>query len=379
MKKFLRITALILCFVSVLTFAACMGSTKPTPEPETPGEEIDNKDDEVEKGYTSILSDKKFKQGFIVRGLGAPIYGDDIEFFGEAYDPMVYFDYGKKGLKPTWRLCQWATRYPFHDKENTSYEYKNGLKTFNYKFMDKGNGVYRYDNQSKTIEFNTKTGEYSLALKASECYKEVRVAGQEWPHLLLEQPITPSSGVFEAAKISDSASIRVKIDVKLNSFKDNMGDEADPSLHSAMCLFYLFVANYEPTTRAFTDMLWFGIPIFDNRYVFSPEMSFPDSGSKGSATEKWIFNISSDNFFSPENNLYDEEGKMIFGEWKTVDVELVSLIRRAFEEAQNAGYMANSSWENLYVNGMYTGYELPGNYDIGMSFKNIDIITEKIK
>ena len=108
-------------------------------------------------------------------------------------------------------------------------------------------------------------------------------------------------------------------------------------------------------------------------------MSFPDSGSKGSATEKWIFNISSDNFFSPDNNLYDEEGKMIFGEWKTVDVELVSLIRRAFEEAQNAGYMANSSWENLYVNGMYTGYELPGNYDIDMSFKNIDIITEKIK
>jgi len=41
--------------------------------------------------------------------------------------------------------------------------------------------------------------------------------------------------------------------------------------------------------------------------------------------------------------------------------------------------MVNSSWENLYVNGMYTGYELPGNYDIDMSFKNIDIITEKIK
>ena len=178
-------------------------------------------------------------------------------------------------------------------------------------------------------------------------------------------------------KISDSQSVRVTLDCKINSFKDNMGDRADYSLHSCMCLFYLFVANYDEKAKVFTDMLWFGIPVFDNRYTFSEEQSFPDTGSKESATDKWIFNIASSNFFNPDYNLYDVDGNILYDTWRTVDVELIHLIRKAFNEAQKQGYMQNSSWENLYVNGMYTGYECPGNYDIDMSFKNIDIIMEK--
>ena len=58
-------------------------------------------------------------------------------------------------------------------------------------------------------------------------------------------------------------------------------------------------------------------------------------------------------------------------------MELTDLIRRAFNAAQEAGYMKDSKWDNLYINGMYTGYELPGTYDIDMSFKNIDIVVEK--
>lgn len=373
MKPLLKIISLVLSVVFVATFFGCSTPTPSLPiEPEQPIEG----DDQV---YHSIIKDKKFKQGFVVRGLGKSMYEDEIESFGDPYDPLVYFDYEKDGLRPSWRLCQWASRYPFHDKENSTFEYKNGKKTYNYRFTDLGNGAYRYDNQSKSIAVNTKTGEYSLELKGSEIYKDVRVAGQEWPHLLLEQYISASSGEFVAAKISDSASIRVRLDARLDSFVDNMGEDADPSLHSAMCLFYLFVANYDESTSVFTDMLWFGIPVFDNRYAVSPEMSFPDVGSKDSATEKWIFNISSDTFFSGDNNFYDEGGNRVFNEWKTVDVELVSLIRRAFDEAQEAGYMTDSAWENLYINGMYTGFEIPGNYDIKMSFKNLDVITEKIK
>ena len=278
---------------------------------------------------------------------------------------------------PQWHLAQWASRYPFHDKQNTTYEIKNGQKTFNYRFTEVERNHYLYENQSKTFEVNTRTGEYRLALKASECYHSDRVAYQEWPHLLLEQDLCTPSGLNAACKISDSKTIRVKIDAKINEFVDHMGDRADYGLHSAMCLFYLYVANYDETARNFTDMLWFGIPIFDNRYVFSEEASFPDAGSKESATDKWIFNISSSAFFQPDYNLYDEAGKILLNTWRTVDVELTDLIRRAFNAAQEAGYMKDSKWDNLYINGMYTGYELPGTYDIDMSFKNIDIVVEK--
>lgn len=328
----------------------------------------------------SILRDKTFSQGFYVRGLGRPIYDDPIETFGQWYETNVYFKYENENLKPSWRLCQWATRYPFHDVFNTSYEMKNDKKTFNYRYEYVDEGRYIYENQSKTIETNVPEGEVRLALKASECYKYDRTAGQEWPHLLLEQYLCSETDFVKATKISDSSSIRVKLDVKMNAFVDNMGERADPSLHSAMCLFYLFVANFDPNTSTFTDMLWFGIPIFDNRRVFSSEMSFADTGSKESGTDKWIFNIASTEFFDMDHNLYNvDTGEIIFDEWKRVDVELLFLIKKAFNEARNAGYMKNAKWENLYINGMYMGFELPGNYDIDMSFKNVDIELEKME
>ncbi len=361
-------------FMSAFLLFGCAACNNSTNKPDN----LDETEEPNEEMGISILGDKKFRKGLLVRGLGKPIYGDDIETFGtDAYNPMVRFDYGNADLMPQWHLAQWASRYPFHDKQNTTYEIKNGQKTFNYRFTEVERNHYLYENQSKTFEVNTRTGEYRLALKASECYHSDRVAYQEWPHLLLEQDLCTPSDLNAACKISDSKTIRVKIDAKINEFVDHMGDRADYGLHSAMCLFYLYVANYDETARNFTDMLWFGIPIFDNRYVFSEEASFPDAGSKESATDKWIFNISSSAFFQPDYNLYDEAGKILLNTWRTVDVELTDLIRRAFNAAQEAGYMKDSKWDNLYINGMYTGYELPGTYDIDMSFKNIDIVVEK--
>ena len=339
--------------------------------------EEEGEENEMKRNVISILRDKTFSQGLIVRGLGRPIYSDPIEFFPEMdmYDPKVIFDYGREGLAPAWNLCQWASRYPFHDMDNTTYEIKNGEKTFNYRFTDEGDGVYRYDNQSKTVEVNTATGEIRLALKGSECYTQPqRESGQEWPHLLLEQ--TMDLPVPET-KISEHDSIRVRLSSRLNAFTDNTEGPADPAIHSAIFMFYLFVANYDEATNKFTDMLWFGLPVFDNREAIVHEMSFPDVGSKESASGKWIFNISSDNFYSEDNNHYDSNGQMLFNEWKSIDVELLPLIRRALDDAKTAGYMQNAKWENLYINGMYMGIELPGNYDLDMSVKDVDILMGK--
>ena len=84
--------------------------------------------------------------------------------------------------------------------------------------------------------------------------------------------------------------------------------------------------------------------------------------------------IASSNFYSEDNNFYDSNGQMIFNEWKDIDVDLLPLIRRALDEAKKAGYMKNAKWENLYINGMYIGIELPGNYDLDMSVKDVEIL-----
>ena len=358
--KIMNIKRLLSAVISAIlfTFSACNAKSARS----------DHYEDMTKTQYVSILHDKKFEQGFLVRGLGAPIYGDDIEYFGDMYDPFVFFTYEKKGLEPKWNICQWASRYPFHDKDNTT-------DPFNYRFTEEGGGKYLYENRSKTVEVDTSAGEIRLKLDANECYKYPRTAGQEWPHLLLEQTMSLASAPDKNARICTARSVRAKLNVKMNDFIDYMGDTADGSLHSAMLIFYFFVSNLDPETKTFSDMLWFGMPIFDNRYAYTAEASFPDSGSKGSATEKWIFNISSTEFFDPDNNLYDPTGKTILkGEWKTVDVELLSLLKKGFESAQRAGYMARSRWENLYINGMYIGFELPGTYMLDMSIKNLDIL-----
>ena len=326
---------------------------------------------EKESAYVSLLNDKNFKRGFKVRGLGLPIYGDAIETFGPLYETDVVFDYEKEQDKaPAWNLAQWASRYPFHDKGNTT-------DSFNYRFTDEGGGKYLYENRSKTLEADTASGEFRLALKASECFvRGARTEGQEWPHLLLEQEFGKAAKPSSQMRVSNSQSLKVSLDMKLNSFADKMNGEANPGLHSAVCMLYLYVSNLPEGGIGFSDMLWLGLTLFDNRTAYPSGMSGIDGkDSKQSATDKWIYNVPSTNFVWPENNLYDLEGNMQFDKWVSIDVEMLPFIRQALREAQAGGCMKGAKEETLYINAMYIGFECPGTYDVDMSFKNLEIAS----
>ena len=373
-KKFLCLLLTLVLFSA--SMIACNKGGK-TSQAQSGSSSASNSESVVEpeetEGYVSLLTDKTFSNGFLMRGLGVPIYGDPIETFGtEMYDPNVRFQYGKENLpQPEWNLCQWATRYPFHDVNNSSPHLPEGK--INYAFEDLGNGKYQYTNSSKSVRVDTATGELSLGLKASECYKYHRTQGQEWPHLLVEKRIYNQANPPKQCHIASSQSLMLNVDVRVNSFVDYMGEEANPGLHSAICMMYLFVSNLDK--GMFTDMLWFGIYLFDNRYIITSQESFPDVGTKGSASEKWIFNVASSEYFNLDYNLKTVEGEIIFNEWRTVQVDVLGKIYEAFNSAQANGYMKNSKWENLYINGMYFGFELPGTYDIDMSFKNLDVTS----
>ena len=280
----------------------------------------------------------------------------------------INFDYDIEQTKsPVWRLQQWATRYPFHDKENKA-------DPFDYRFTVLGENHYLYENRSKTVEVNTDTSEIRLALKASECYKMPRIDGQEWPHLLLCQDFGTAANPTKQMIVSNSHSLRVKLDMKMNSFTDQMGDSANPNLHSAICMLYLFV-QYQPKGYiGYKDMIWLGMSLFDNREAYPNGMSRIDSG-KASATGRWIYNIGTSNFLNPDNNIYDINGNMQFDKWQTIDFEIMPFISQALKEAQAGGCMQGATLEDLQISGMYIGFELPGTYDIDMSFRNLDITS----
>ena len=322
----------------------------------------------TEKGYVSLMQDRFFKRGFNVWGLGLPVYGDEIELYGGDYEKQtsVNFDYDiAQAEKPVWKLQQWATRYPFHDKENAA-------DPFDYRFTVAGDGEYLYENRSKTVAVNTNTSEFRLALKASECYKRPREEFQEWPHLLLSQDFGTAAEPTRQMIVSNARSLKVKLDMKMNSFVDHMGESADPALHAAICMLYLFVQYQPEGSNGYKDMIWLGMSLFDNRVAYPEGMSRIDGG-KASASGKWIYNIDTRHFLNPENNIYDAEGNIQYDKWVTVDFEILPFIDQALKEAQAGGCMQGATWADLQISGMYIGFELPGTYDIDMSFRNLDI------
>lgn len=356
-----KVISLIIILFTMFAFVACGGK-----------QDIDDTPDEPVYEYVSLLNDKKFKKGFTLKGTGNPIYGDEIEKFQPQFDTQTTFTYGKDN-KPVWFLQQWATRYPFHDVENTLTELKDGKQTFNYKFTDSGNGKYVYDNQSKTVTVDTESGEIGLSLRASECYKYDRTAGQEWPHLLISQNFGTASSHNKQIEVGNTESIVVTVDMKLNSFENRMLGKPNTDLHSAVCMLYLFVSYKPANGTGYTDMMWLGLTLFDNRTPFASGMSGADSGTKVSETNKWIYNIPATDYLSLDNNLYDVDGNLKFDSWVNVETDVYSYIKSALKDAQRSGYMKGATMDKLYISGTYLGFELPGTYDIDMTFKNYDI------
>ncbi len=349
MRKFI---GLFVCLCLLLCCVCCAGQ-----EPVQPAEPIDPKEG------TSLLTDKKFRNGFSLRGLGEPIYPEhaEEETTEDKFGTVGLLQYGKNGLDaPVWTIAQWSTRYSLHDALFTS----------------PSEGVYRYENTSKLVQVDTSDGSFTLGLKASECYVYGdRVPGQEWPHLLIERDLTNQTSPSPFTKVSDKQKILVSVKARLDAYEDKMTVEANPGVHAAQLMYYLFISHRNPQTKTFDDMIWLGLPVFDNRSETVAQADFVDSGSKGSATERYIYNLGSDEFLTGDNNFW-KDGRICAGEdtpYVSVAVDVLPCIRTALERAQAADCMQDCEYENLYVSGMYIGFELPGTYDIQMSFQELDI------
>lgn len=368
-----KIAALLTIVPLLLCSAAC-----------SPRDGADDGEKEKQYEYVSVLNDRNFRNGFEVNGIWNPIYGDpeedaveryDLDNFGQKYyHGADYFDYDK-GLQgpPSWTIHQAASRYPWHDRGNTVTELKDGKQTFNYKFTDLGDERYLYQNQSKELEVDTKTSEFRLALKSSECYKYDRAPMQEWPHLLLMQSMGTPEDIPKQIAVKNTESIVVSLDLKLNSFADRMQGTPNPDLHACVLMFYLEFYYMPSVAQGFTDFFYVGLTLFDNRTPFAVGTSGPDSGTKESETNKWVYNISGTHYWSPTNNLYDMKGNLIFDEWKSIDFEVYPYISLALGDAQRGDMFQGVTMDKLYLHHMYIGFESPGTYDVDMSFRNLDI------
>ena len=305
---------------------------------------------EVTDGIYQLYGDLKFENGFKVRNMGG----------AEKDSPIVgYLNYGDSSLIPEWNIAQWDTKYDFRDLENDTM------------FMEMDDGVYVYDSIDKVLTVDTNTGEIGLQLNASEVYDAPRVDFQAWPHLLLERSKTRNEEAPYANQLKNVNHLRLQFSQKLTMFEDHMGDTAT-GLHAGSFYTYLLLKGINDKGQ--NELLWFGLPLFDNRYAYLEETSLVDGG-KADASGNYIYLIPSRAFtntdFLKNGEIYASDDN----EWMTIDIDVLPYIKRALTVAQEAGYMQGVTMDTVYVDGMNIGWEMPGTYDGEMKIKDISLLS----
>ncbi len=309
--------------------------------------ESDAGPEEVINGVYELFRDLKFENGFRVTGMDSPTEGSQ---------PPYYFKYGNDSLRPIWKLAQWDSKYNFRDEDVTM-------------FYSPEDNVYIYENPSKVVTVDTNTGEIGLRLNASAVYDNPREANERWPHLLLEQSLTSTENKF-AFKLKNAEHLRLQLSQKLTFFQDHMGEDANPSLHAGSLYLYLYVKG--TNSKGSTEMMWFGIPLFDNRYPFPGEAGIQDGG-KDDASGLFIYNVPSRGF---TNMSFTQNGTPVGSEdndWMNIDIDLIPTIKRALVLANQKGFMQGVTMDTLFVDGMNLGWEMPGTYDAEMKIKNLSL------
>lgn len=303
----------------------------------------------------NLIEDPKFVNWFDIRGLG----GDVDDGANQGVFPSSKNSIGK----PSWRIAQWGSKYNFADPKVT-------IK------KEISQHIFQLENKSKRFRVDSERGTVEMGLFASACYDLPRTQGEPWPHLLISAPFTDTQIPSGHCKVENIKKLSLNLDCQLLEYADQHPN-ADPSLHAAQFLVHIIVQNLTLGDDGYGDMLWFGVPIFDNRKEIIPETFSKDSG-KPDASGKFIFNITHEALRSKDLTFY-KDGAIIAGKNNTIvptRVDLIPWIHYAFQLARKHGFLTTTSFRDLHISAMNLGWEMPGTYDATMRVSNLALIAE---
>jgi len=139
--------------------------------------------------------------------------------------------------------------------------------------------------------------------------------------------------------------------------------QLNPNLHTAQASAFWTVHNLSPENPDYKDMIWFGIPLFDARHDVPPRHYALDVG-KDDATGKFICLLDGKRFWS---------GRTGNGQWRTLESDLLPLLREALTVAQEHGYLKQSGVEDLGLTTFNLGWEIPGPYDAAIELRGLSM------
>ena len=283
-----------------------------------------------------LIQDNHFTNGFI---LWEPKPGQHIRY-GElkGFEPKT---------KPAWGLSQWSSKFPLDPTTLT--------------MRDK---VLVCSNSAKGIAFGAVTtprADFSMALNTGPEYgQHARKPGDPWVHLLVEQEFAPP------AALSNLASATLHIETRLLRSHDLHHGDYSPDVHAAQFQLFFTVQNRNKQSSGHGDLLWFGVPIYDNRDRSPKEFKARDFGG----TAKFIF--------TPDGKTFTQESAHD-GKWIVIDKDLLPLMQEALETAWTRGFLTQSKQiSDYYIGGMNMGWELPGTFDVEMQVQNLSLKVQPV-
>ena len=275
-----------------------------------------------------VLTDLKFSQGF--------------ELTGATHQASKRVEtFGQKDVTPVWRMPQWNSK---------------GLLD---RLQIKEDTVTLSDDY-KSVTLDRKTGAINLTVHTSKEYATPRTSSsQPWVHLLLE--LSPFS---KPVKVSGSAEIWVEAEFELT--ENTAHGVNDPDLHAAQFSWFLYLKNTNEQSEGFRDFLWFGLSMFDSRYEFVPDYAMQDFAMPNGS---FIYSLGSKRFF-------DKPVKV--GERRTIRRNILDDLRVAVETANKKGFITNTTLDDVVLDGMNIGWEVPGTYDVGATLHKMSVkVVEK--
>lgn len=304
----------IFCIVLCAVFAACVADAQ----------SVDGRERE-------LIRDPHFRQGFI---LWKP-------------EPGGHVKYGElKGLEkaatPVWGLDQWSSKFPLDE---------NGVLA---------NGALIYSNVAKSVTLGSRdASDLILAANAGAEYgtRARKSSAEPWVHLLVEQE-------FEApAQLEHLNAVKFHVEARLLHSRLVHEKDYTPDLHAAQFTIYFTVQNRNRQSPGFGDLVWFGVPLYDNRSRFPRAFKEQDFGG----TAKFIF--------TPDGREYSSTSAQDGG-WIMIDKDLLPLMHEALQTAWARGFLKDSKQAADYaIGGMNMGWELPGTFDVSMQVRNLSLKT----
>lgn len=298
-----------------------------------------------------IIPDNKFSKGFVIRSQKDHANGDAIRDLGV---------FPASSAAPKWLIAQWDSGPCLW---NNKTEYSETVIS---------------DGVSKWVTIGDE-GTISLHLNSEPYYSAkpdgAAIAGDYWPHLLLECPDFGYSSLSEADQAYYSCGVKkLTLSFDLNMKRYSLTENPKDWVEANQFLMYFYVRS-----KTGNDFVWFGVQLFDNRGEAGEDYCALDGGN-ASASGNLIFSIGRSTVLeSADGSFWKDHVPHASDDPVHIELDLSRALEKMFRQGCSRNYFSSDvrSLDDLYLDGMNVGFETIGTFDTEICISNLSLISER--